>query len=507
MRFGGVVGASADSAGRGIFDCDEAYRTPVSSDYERLFQVGLIALDTNVLLNLYRSNERTRKDTFAVLDRLRDRLWVPHQVLVEFWRNRALPSVRGHHHSKAQEVSASLNKASRSVHDALDRWMKDVHLSSDEEVRRRIDSSRSTLNGTLEKLKSLIQEQAQKDAVGGTAVTHGDPILRELEGLLQGRIGEPLSVEEFGKAVREAQSRADSEIPPGYADFQSKSPEQAAGDYILWKQLLDEVEKRKQDVLMVTGDVKEDWWVRRDGEVPARPRKELGMELRQRAGVSLFMMTPSQLLAEANEILGLKVDKRSVIDLALSENVDAQNFPHDFIRQFLPLSRIAHRRAREATEATSRGDLGHVYQSALSIALLRELCREAVAQRGATVPFRGRHYPLIEGNVVIPLACGKHEGDLRDAHVRVGSSARIARAIEYLEASTYSRKSVNGLSEEISAWGESEVKGIAVVAYVANVESGVTVIQYGKLTRIDKGGTTWRLRGEARDTGVISYPM
>ncbi|MFD4759474.1 PIN-like domain-containing protein [Streptomyces sp. NPDC058439] len=48
----------------------------------------MVVLDTNVLLNLYRSNARTRQDTLAVLTRLRDRLWVPHQVLTEFWRNR-----------------------------------------------------------------------------------------------------------------------------------------------------------------------------------------------------------------------------------------------------------------------------------------------------------------------------------------------------------------------------------------------------------------------------------
>ncbi|MEV5354581.1 PIN-like domain-containing protein [Streptomyces sp. NPDC086081] len=47
----------------------------------------MTVLDTNVLLNLYRCNERTRRDTLAVLNKLRDRLWVPHQVLTECWRS------------------------------------------------------------------------------------------------------------------------------------------------------------------------------------------------------------------------------------------------------------------------------------------------------------------------------------------------------------------------------------------------------------------------------------
>ncbi|NEB93188.1 DUF4935 domain-containing protein [Streptomyces bauhiniae] len=53
---------------------------------------GLVVLDTNVLLNLYRSNESTRRDTLAALARLRERLWIPHQVLAEFWRNRESPT-------------------------------------------------------------------------------------------------------------------------------------------------------------------------------------------------------------------------------------------------------------------------------------------------------------------------------------------------------------------------------------------------------------------------------
>jgi predicted nucleic acid-binding protein len=305
---------------RGIFDCGDAYRTPVRADYERIFESGMVALDTNVLLNLYRSNERTRRDTFAVLSKLRDRLWIPHQVLAEFWRNRDLPSVRGHHRTKAKETRAALDKISRSMTDTLGRWLKDVHLSNDEDVRQHIDAAKESLIGTLESLKIFVQEQAEKDALEGTAATHTDPVLTELEQLLRGRIGDPLSDAEFENAVQEAQRRADKGIPPGYKDFQSKPPEQAAGDYVLWAQLLNEAEHRHSDVLLVTGDVKEDWWTPGDSQIPARPRTELRVELRQRAGGELFMLTPSQLLTEADEIFSLKVDERSVSDLATTES-------------------------------------------------------------------------------------------------------------------------------------------------------------------------------------------
>ncbi|MFE7773306.1 PIN-like domain-containing protein [Streptomyces sp. NPDC057445] len=80
----------------------------------------MIVLDTNVLLNLYRYNARTREDTLAVLSRLRARLWVPHQVLTGFRRNRELRSVRHHHSTKAKETSAALDKARRGEADRGD---------------------------------------------------------------------------------------------------------------------------------------------------------------------------------------------------------------------------------------------------------------------------------------------------------------------------------------------------------------------------------------------------
>ncbi|WOX21225.1 PIN-like domain-containing protein [Streptomyces solicathayae] len=315
--------SAGQSSGRGIFDCDGAHRTPLKADYERLFQAGMVVLDTNVLLNLYRSNARTRQDTLAVLSKLRDRLWVPHQVLTEFWRNREQKSIRHHHSTRAKETSLALDKARRSAHDAVDRWMKDVRLKQEERVTERIAEGLKALSEAMDGLRELIDEQARRDVLEGTEETHSDPVLTELEPLLQGRIGEPLPEDEYDRAVQTAQKRADEEIPPGFEDFKNKPPERAAGDYLLWVQLLKEAQSRKTDVLLVTGDVKKDWWHPRDGDVPARPRAELLVELREHADVRLFMLTPAELLTWAEELLdGLDVDMDSVGDLEQLREAD-----------------------------------------------------------------------------------------------------------------------------------------------------------------------------------------
>ncbi|MFE6469014.1 PIN-like domain-containing protein [Streptomyces rochei] len=314
-----TAGATIQPTPRGLFDCNDAYRTPIREDYEHLFTSGLVVLDTNVLLNLYRSNNRTRKDTLSVLGKLRDRIWIPHQVLSEFWRNRDLPSVRGHHRTKAKETCAALDKAHRSISDALDRWLRDVHLSNDTNARAHLNRDKESMENVLTSLKSFIQAQAERDALKDTSATQSDPVLTELDRVLHGRVGEPFPETTLVTALQEAKERADKRIPPGYEDFKDKPIEKAAGDYLLWAQILDEAERRKSDVLLVTGDVKPDWWIPATSHTPARPRTELTVELRKKAGVQLFMVTPSQLLTQANEIFNLRVDERSVNDLATAE--------------------------------------------------------------------------------------------------------------------------------------------------------------------------------------------
>jgi hypothetical protein len=72
----------------GMFDGFEGYRKPSAQQQRDALRTALVVVDANVLLNLYRYTATTRDDLFAVLSTVGDRLWVPHQVMREFWRNR-----------------------------------------------------------------------------------------------------------------------------------------------------------------------------------------------------------------------------------------------------------------------------------------------------------------------------------------------------------------------------------------------------------------------------------
>src|SRR5690349_1378861 len=57
-------------------------------EIDQAWEKGYFVFDTNALLNLYRYTADTRNDFLAVLKNLKDRLYLPHQIALEFHSNR-----------------------------------------------------------------------------------------------------------------------------------------------------------------------------------------------------------------------------------------------------------------------------------------------------------------------------------------------------------------------------------------------------------------------------------
>jgi hypothetical protein len=288
----------------GLYDGFEGYRTPTGADYERALTTGLVVPDANVLLNLYRYTAQARDDLLSVLERLADRLWVPHQVLDEFWRNR----------EAVLRDPRDTEKSVRAMSDARDKavntfraWANRVSLPQAQSVELAESLAAgfdAVING-IDRFSDATATQSARD-------TDKDSVLARLEAILAGRVGSRLAAKDLDAAVSEGLRRVEHRVPPGYLD-KHKDEDGAAGDYIVWEQVLREAVQRRCDVLFVTGDVKEDWW-RREGGEQRGPRLELVEEMRERAGVGLFMLRPTALLSLAREVLKVTVQDESVAD-------------------------------------------------------------------------------------------------------------------------------------------------------------------------------------------------
>ncbi|QFZ17681.1 PIN-like domain-containing protein [Saccharothrix syringae] len=280
---------------RGILDGFGAYRTARPDHYRDLFTRGMVVLDTGVLLDCYRYTAATRADFVRALRRVRDRLWVPHQVLAEFWHGR----------------EAALAAAGRATARAVER----VRLAEEQALRElRTWADRVSCDpGELAGLERVLRDAHEQVAARLAEVTRvvdaeEDPVVADLDGLLYGRVGEP--------------------PPPGERE-----------DDPVWRQILAEAARRRRDVLLVADDTARDWW-RLDEDGTARgPRPDRYEELRAVAGVRLFLMRPETFLRHVREHVGEQAREKPVDEVERvrrQEHASAlQVLALDFVEVFL----------------------------------------------------------------------------------------------------------------------------------------------------------------------------
>lgn len=289
----------------GLYDGEFAgFKIASPEEIDTALGEAVVAIDANVLLDLYRFRPQTSQDLIKTLSSLGDRLVVPHQALREFWRHRQRS--QGSPRSATKTATDALAKSGRSMCDALTTWAKAVGVDDDElsELTGRVDGFLNALKGEL--------QHVLEDADAGRA---GDQILEQLEELLAGRVTPPLDHEEWTECLAEAKRRIEAEEPPGYKDAEkqdSDSPEGGAGDYLVWYQATRYAKELARDLLIVTRDEKEDWWWRQQSDFIG-PRPELTLEFHSLTGRRLFLMRPADLLARAS-VLEVEVDQSSSVD-------------------------------------------------------------------------------------------------------------------------------------------------------------------------------------------------
>lgn len=384
----------------GLYDDFEAYRTPTDPDYYKLFTSGLIIPDTNVFLNLYRYNEQTRNDLLTVLGRLGDHLWVPHQVMDEFWRNRENVL------KDPQDTDTCISQLTRHREQATGTfraWANRVSLPQE-----RSTTLRQVIEKAFDEVIDEVTELAGEHSWDDARDTNTDPVLGALESLLNGHVGRPLDQAEHDKAAREARSRAEHKRPPGYKDH-NKTDGTAAGDYLIWVQVLREAEATQRDVLLITGDVKEDWWRREHGQARG-PRPELVRELKEHANVKLYMLRPESLLLRARQALKIDVRDESLQD---AERVDRSLTDADRVRESwkVILDAVQERRP-VAAEFLRSATVDSMDEDALTIRFRRSSAGQQFIDSGSSAALSGALLEVlgIQRRITVVFAENRHLG-------------------------------------------------------------------------------------------------
>lgn len=274
----------------GLYGGFEGHR--VAGDREIVVGVttALVSLDANVLLGLYRYPDDFSSALMDALEEVSERVFVSHQAITEFWRNRT-SALADRARAKA-EIEKRLGSCHRSVTDALEAWAKQTGLDDED-----LEQARLLVERQFEVLGKLVTDN-HLDDVEVYPSPSMDPVVQRLEALLDGRVGRPLEAEAFTAAVEEGKRRHRAEEPPGYREKAAEKEhlsEGVAGDYLVWVQSVAEAKRRELDLVIVTADEKEDWyWRFRDSLIGPRP--ELAKEFWDQTERMLILLTPVEFM-------------------------------------------------------------------------------------------------------------------------------------------------------------------------------------------------------------------
>ncbi|WP_395454276.1 PIN domain-containing protein [Azospirillum melinis] len=267
---------------------------PLTSDEMRiLWEEAIIVFDTNVLLRLFRYREKTANYVFEVLDHFKDRLWIPYQVGWEFQRNREnkIDEGRVAYKNIIKELERIENDLTKTLSE-----LKDFGIHPAVNLDDNLDGLRQQV--------SSVREQIERDYENTPLDAHFIKIFQNLTDLYKGKVGVPYSDARLKELFKIGKQRYDSKVPPGFADAipKAKEPEQRLyGDFLLWQQTLEHAKNVQKPVILVTEDIKKDWWMRTDDGKTKGPLPELRAEFRREVSKIFHMYRIDQFLKWAPE--------------------------------------------------------------------------------------------------------------------------------------------------------------------------------------------------------------
>lgn len=253
---------------------------------KELWESATFVVDANILLNLYRYSKDTQEQVIECLNKIQDRLWIPHNTANEYFNNRF---------KVISEQVGVYKKITDSIIN-FDRIRNDVNQI------RHLTLDKKEILVLVKEFEGKINNLLNKDKKFSDDFLNDDPVLAKLVTLFDGRIGEEISEADLVKLKKNIDIRYSKRIPPGYKD-RDKGDDKKYGDCINWLGTIQYSKDKKKNVIYISDDNKEDWMVISDKKVLG-PRPELLNEFyRETNGNIVFIYNTTDFLENFNKYI------------------------------------------------------------------------------------------------------------------------------------------------------------------------------------------------------------
>jgi hypothetical protein len=275
------------------------------AETKNLWTAAVFIFDTNVLLNLYRMSQEASLTMRNNLKKLSGRLFLPHQVGVEFFNHR-------------EEVIAEQVNAFELVRG----YLKKIPDKFKQEFSRHpcipIAGITEALKKCTDKQVAIVTTSQQKNQLN--FLMHDDPILAELEALFSDCSEQPYVGPDDDNLNKKVNERVQENLPPCCVPTGGKASTPPAsnphrGDGRVWFQIVKHAETTKKPIVFVTGDVKPNWWRRAKLGNDCKsigPHFELIRDIESASGNRFLMYTQEDFLSEAPKYLDVPEQTQAI---------------------------------------------------------------------------------------------------------------------------------------------------------------------------------------------------
>jgi predicted nucleic acid-binding protein len=286
-------------------------------EINQLWENALFVFDANILLNLYRYSDETRDDFFKILEKIKDRVWIPHQSASEFFENRL--NVISQQEKSYEEASNSLKA-----------------IENEFENSRQHPFISQKLLKKFSNLSKEICEQLKESKDFHNKRINQDDVLEKIEILFNEKVGNEYQKNQLEEIYKEGEVRFLDKVPPGYKDSGKKDDSskdtRKYGDLVVWKQILDKSKELKQGIILITDDRKEDWWIRFKGKTLS-PRPELKKEFQTETKQSFHMYQSDRFLEFATKYLNEEINENAIQEIRDLRKLDERKRLQDLRRK------------------------------------------------------------------------------------------------------------------------------------------------------------------------------
>jgi hypothetical protein len=173
-------------------------------DYKSLWENCIFVFDANVLLNLYRYTDSTKNQLLKIFEQIKDRIWLPYQVTLEYHFNRL--TVIQSQVDSYESISKLIEKKSIKLMNDLNEELKDYkkrHPRIDVgSIIQSLDTSFSELASDIKKL-----ENDHPDYFSGE-----DLILSAISELFLGKVGDNYDQKKLNEIYKNGENRYKADI-------------------------------------------------------------------------------------------------------------------------------------------------------------------------------------------------------------------------------------------------------------------------------------------------------